>query len=209
MFLVIRFVKNDKIQRIKHRNENKQKGTYKGKKMKNRTQNMALISLFAVVMAICSWISIPTTVPFTLQTFAVFLTVGVLGGKRGTIAICVYLLLGIIGIPVYAGGTAGIGIILGNTGGYMIGWIFSGLVMWAMEILLGRKTWTLALSMLLGLIVCYIMGTIWFMVVYAKEMGQIGLWTAILWCVVPFIIPDLIKIGMALAIQKRLANIAK
>lgn len=177
--------------------------------MKNRTQDMVLISLFAVVMAICSWISIPTAVPFTLQTFAVFLTVGVLGGKRGIIAICVYLLLGIIGIPVYAGGTAGIGIILGNTGGYMIGWIFSGLVMWAMEILFGRKNWVLALSMLLGLIVCYIMGTVWFMVVYAKEMGQIGLWTAILWCVVPFIIPDLIKIGLALAIQKRLANIVK
>lgn len=174
-----------------------------------RTQDMALISLFAVVMAICSWISIPTAIPFTLQTFAVFLAVGVLGGKRGTIAICVYLLLGIIGIPVYAGGTSGIGIILGNTGGYMIGWIFSGLLMWGMEILIGRKTWALALSMLLGLIVCYIMGTVWFMFVYAKEMGQIGLWTAIVWCVVPFIIPDLIKIAAALAVQKRLVNIVK
>lgn len=174
-----------------------------------RTQDMALISLFAVVMAICSWISIPTAIPFTLQTFAVFLAVGVLGGKRGTIAICVYLLLGIIGIPVYAGGTSGIGIILGNTGGYMIGWIFSGLLMWGMEILIGRKTWALALSMLLGLIVCYIMGTVWFMFVYAKEMGQIGLWTAIVWCVIPFIIPDLIKIAAALAVQKRLVNIVK
>lgn len=175
----------------------------------NRTQDMVLISLFVVVMAICSWISIPTAVPFTLQTFAVFLAVGVLGGKRGTIAICVYLLLGIIGIPVYAGGTAGIGMILGNTGGYMIGWIFSGLVMWGMEILIGRKTWALALSMLLGLIVCYIMGTAWFMVVYAKEMGQIGLWTAVVWCVVPFVIPDLLKIAIALVVQKRLANVVK
>ena len=175
----------------------------------NRTQDLVLISLFAVVMAICSWISIPTAVPFTLQTFAVFLAVGVLGGKRGTIAICVYLLLGIIGIPVYAGGTAGIGMILGNTGGYMIGWIFSGLVMWGMEILIGRKTWVLAISMLAGLIVCYIMGTVWFMVVYAREMGQVGLWTAIVWCVVPFVIPDLIKIAAALAIQKRLARVVK
>lgn len=179
------------------------------KSTSERTQDMALISLFAVVMAICSWISIPTAIPFTLQTFAVFLAVGVLGGKRGTIAICVYLLLGIIGIPVYAGGTSGIGIILGNTGGYMIGWIFSGLLMWGMEILIGRKTWALALSMLLGLIICYIMGTVWFMFVYAKEMEQIGLWTAIVWCVVPFIIPDLIKIAAALAVQKRLVNIVK
>lgn len=179
------------------------------KSTRGRTQDTVLISLFAVVMAICSWISIPTAVPFTLQTLAVFLAVGVLGGKRGTIAICVYLLLGIIGIPVYAGGTSGIGMILGNTGGYMIGWIFSGLVMWGMEILIGRKTWALALSMLLGLIVCYIMGTVWFMVVYAREVGPIGLCTAVVWCVVPFIIPDLIKIAAALAVQKRLAKVVK
>lgn len=179
------------------------------KSITNRTQDMVVISLFAVVMAICSWISIPTAVPFTLQTFAVFLAVGVLGGKRGTIAICVYLLLGIIGIPVYAGGTAGIGIILGSTGGYMIGWIFSGLVMWGMEALIGRKTWALAFSMLIGLIVCYIMGTAWFMAVYAREIGQIGLWTAIVWCVVPFVIPDLLKIAVALMVQKRLAKVVK
>ena len=98
----------------------------------NRTKNMVQISLFAVIMAICAWISIPTVIPFTLQTFAVFLAVGVLGGKRGTAAICVYLLLGIIGIPVFSGGRAGIGVILGTAGGYMIGWIFSGLVMWGM-----------------------------------------------------------------------------
>lgn len=177
------------------------------KSTNNRTKDMVLISLFAVLMAICSWISIPTIVPFTLQTFAVFLAVSVLGGKRGTIVICVYLLLGIIGIPVFAGGTSGIGIILGNTGGYLIGWIFSGLVMWGMEKIWRRKTWALALSMLLGLIVCYVLGTIWFMVVYAKETGQIGIWTAIVWCVVPFVIPDLLKIGLVLAVNKRLANV--
>lgn len=172
----------------------------------NRTKNMVQISLFAVIMAICAWISIPTVIPFTLQTFAVFLAVGVLGGKKGTAAICVYLLLGIIGIPVFSGGRAGIGVILGTSGGYMIGWIFSGLVMWVMEIFIGRKTWAMALSMLLGLIVCYIMGTLWFMVVYAKEMGQIGFWTAIGWCVIPFVIPDLIKIAAALVVSKRLVN---
>ena len=172
----------------------------------NRTQDMVQIALFAVVIAICAWISIPTAVPFTMQTFAVFLTVGVLGGKRGTIAICVYLFLGIIGIPVFAGGRAGIGVILGNTGGYLVGWIFSGLVMWGMEGMLGRKTWVLAVSMLFGLLICYVIGTVWFMVVYAKEMGQIGFWTAIAWCVLPFVIPDLIKIGAALAVQKRLSK---
>ena len=178
-----------------------------GKLKKNKTKDMVLISLFAVLMAICSWISIPTVVPFTLQTFAVFLSVSVLGGKRGTLVICIYLLLGIIGIPVYAGGTAGIGIILGKTGGYMIGWIFSGLIMWALEKLLGRKTWALALAMLIGIIICYIFGTIWFMFVYAREVGQIGLWTALGWCVIPFIIPDLLKIALALFVTKRLSGV--
>ena len=84
--------------------------------------------------------SIPTTVPFTLQTCAVFLAVGVLGGKRGTLSILIYLLLGAIGVPVFAGFTGGIGIVLGTTGGYIIGFLFSGLIMWAMEQLLGKKT---------------------------------------------------------------------
>lgn len=102
-------------------------------------------------------------VPFTLQTFGIFLAVGVLGGKRGSLAVLVYLLLGAIGIPVFAGFTGGIGIILGNTGGYMVGFLFSALAMWAMESLLGKKRWVLAFSMLLGLLVCYVCGTTWFM----------------------------------------------
>ncbi|MEI3229118.1 MAG: biotin transporter BioY [Lachnospiraceae bacterium] len=93
---------------------------------RNKTRDMVYIAIFAVLIAICSWISIPTTVPFTLQTFAVFLAVGVLGGKRGTLSILIYLLLGAIGVPVFAGFTGGIGIVLGTTGGYIIGFLFSG-----------------------------------------------------------------------------------
>ena len=176
---------------------------------RNKTRDMVYIAIFAVLIAICSWISIPTTVPFTLQTFAVFLAVGVLGGKRGTLSILIYLLLGAIGVPVFAGFTGGIGIVLGTTGGYIIGFLFSGLIMWAMEQLLGKKTWVLALSMVLGLVVCYAFGTAWFMVVYAKQAGAVGLLTALGWCVFPFIIPDIIKIVLALVICKRLAGIIK
>ncbi|MDD6189903.1 MAG: biotin transporter BioY [Clostridiales bacterium] len=177
--------------------------------VKIKTRDMVYISLFAVLIAICSWISVPATVPFTLQTFAVFLTVSVLGGKRGTIAICVYLLLGIVGIPVFAGGRAGIGVILGNTGGYLIGWIFAGPVMWAMEKLLGRKTWVLALGMVIGLIICYALGTAWFIVVYTRNVREIGIAGALGMCVIPFIIPDLIKIALALFVGKRLETIIK
>ena len=68
---------------------------------KMKTLDMAYIGLFAVIIAICSWISIPTVVPFTLQTFAVFLAVAVLGGKRGALSVIVYVLLGAVGLPVF------------------------------------------------------------------------------------------------------------
>lgn len=100
---------------------------------KTKTYDLAYIAIFAVLIAICSWISIPMTVPFTLQTFGVFMAVGVLGGKRGSLAVLVYILLGAIGVPVFAGFSGGLGILLNNTGGYIIGFLFSALVMWAME----------------------------------------------------------------------------
>ena len=70
--------------------------------MENKTtlsvRDMAYIAMFAVIMAVCSWISVPYVVPFTLQTFGVFLAVGVLGGKRGTLAVLIYILLGCVGL---------------------------------------------------------------------------------------------------------------
>lgn len=171
-----------------------------------KTKDMVCIAVFAVIIAICSWISIPATVPFTLQTFGVFLTVGVLGGRRGSLSVLIYLLLGAIGVPVFSGFSGGVGSILGSTGGYIIGFLFSALVMWLMEHFLGKKTWVLSLSMLLGLLVCYLFGTAWFMIVYANQSGAVGLWTALGWCVFPFIIPDLLKIAVALVVCKRLAK---
>lgn len=174
---------------------------------RSKTYDIVYIGIFAVLIAICSWISIPTMVPFTLQTFGVFLAVGVLGGKRGSLAVLVFVLLGVIGIPVFSGFTGGIGILLNNTGGYIIGFIFSALLMWGMEKILGRKTWALALSMVLGLVVCYAFGTVWFMAVYARNAGAVGVATVLSWCVLPFVIPDLIKIIFALGLSKRLARI--
>ena len=175
----------------------------------SKTLDLVYIALFAAIIAVCSWISIPATVPFTLQTFGIFVAVGALGGKRGSLSVLIYLLLGAVGVPVFSGFSGGIGIILGSTGGYIIGFLFSALVMWGMEKLLGNKTWVLALSMVLGLLVCYAFGTIWFMVVYAKNSGSIGLMTALGWCVFPFIIPDLVKIAAALGISKVLRKAIK
>lgn len=173
----------------------------------SKTLDMVYIAVFAVLIAICSWISIPTVVPFTLQTFAIFLSIGILGGKRGTLAVLVYILLGLMGIPVFAGFSGGIGVLAGNTGGYIMGFLLSALVMWGMEKILGRKLWVLALSMIIGLFVCYAFGTAWFMIVYTRNTGAVGLASVLGWCVVPFLIPDFIKIALAFILSKRLEKL--
>ncbi|MDE6387541.1 MAG: biotin transporter BioY [Lachnospiraceae bacterium] len=171
---------------------------------KGKTYDMAYIGIFTVLIAICSWISIPMEVPFTLQTFAVFLAVAVLGGRRGTLSVVVYVLLGAIGVPVFAGFTGGLGIIMNNTGGYIIGFIFSALAMWLIESLFGKKIWVQGISMVVGLLICYAFGTVWFMLVYMRNTGAVGLMTVLGWCVIPFIIPDVVKIVLALALSKTL-----
>ncbi len=178
-------------------------------KPRMKTIDMVYVAMFAVLMAICSWISIPMTIPFTLQTFGVFLAVGVLGGKRGSLSILIFILLGAIGLPVFAGFSGGVGVLLGSTGGYIIGFIFSALLMWLIEFLFGRKLLVLGISMVLGLIVCYAFGTAWFMVVYSRASGAIGLVTALGWCVFPYIIPDIVKIALALVLTKRLRAVLK
>ena len=125
------------------------------------------------------------------------MAVGVLGGKRGTLAVLVYVLLGAVGVPVFAGFSGGIGALLGNAGGYIIGFIFSALVMWAIEHVFGRKPVVQIISMIVGLIVCYAFGTAWFMFAYTRSTGPVGLMAVLGWCVFPFIIPDLIKIALA------------
>ena len=171
------------------------------------TRDVTMIAVCTAMMVTCSWISIPATVPFTMQTFGVFLCVGLLGGRRGTLAVSVYLLLGAIGLPVFSGFTGGIGHLFGATGGYIIGFLFSALVMWLIEHLLGRNLKTLVLSMIAGLITCYAFGTAWFMVVYAKDSGSVGLMTALGWCVFPYVIPDAVKIGLATVITRRVRQI--
>ena len=171
---------------------------------KRKTYDMAYIAVFTVLIAICSWISIPMTVPFTLQTFAVFLSVSILGGRRGTMAVLVYVLLGAVGIPVFAGFTGGPGIILNTTGGYIVGFILSALIMWLTESLFGKKLPVQILSMVLGLLACYAVGTVWFMFVYMRQTGAVGLGTVLGWCVIPFIIPDAVKIALALMLGNTL-----
>lgn len=172
--------------------------------MKNNTLDLVYCGMFAVLLAICSWISIPSVVPFTLQTFAVFFTLLLLGGRRGTITIIVYLLLGAVGVPVFANFGAGIGYLLGSTGGYIIGFLFTALIMWAFEDFSGKKPLLQILSMILGLFICYAFGTLWYMQFYTRSGDAVTLATVLGWCVFPFIIPDLCKMAFAWFLAKRL-----
>ena len=169
-----------------------------------RVVDLAYMAMCAALTAICSWITIPAAVPFTMQTFAVFCVLGLLGGKRGTVSFLVYLLLGAAGMPVFSGFNGGIGVLLGTTGGYLIGYLLACLLYWAAERLFGRKLVMRVSVMILGMVICYAFGTLWFIYVYARRAGEIALATALAWCVIPFVIPDLIKIGLAVLFSDRL-----
>ena len=171
-----------------------------------KTKDIARVGILAALIALCAWISIPTAVPFTLQTFAIFLALAVLGGKLGTLAVGVYLLLGAVGLPVFAGFKGGLGALLGNTGGYLLGFLLTALVMWGAERLFGQKTGPYLLSAVVGLLLCYLFGTAWFYVLYTSTSGPVGIATVLGWCVIPFVIPDLVKLVLALLLGRRIAG---
>ena len=175
------------------------------------TADMAYIAMMAVIITLCAWISVPITpqVSFTMQTFAVFCALGLLGGRRGSTAVLLYILMGAVGLPVFSGMAGGIGKLLGPTGGYILGFLFSALLYWLLERRAGRSALSLGLVLLLGNLVCYAFGTAWFMVVYARDNGAVGLMTALGWCVIPFIIPDLVKMALAMGISARLRRYVK
>lgn len=179
-------------------------------KQKLRVIDIAYIALLAALLAICAWITIPLPmVSFTLQTMGVFLALALLGGKRGTIAVLVYVLLGAVGVPVFSGFKGGLGALFGTTGGYIFGFVFSALLYWLITHFLGEKLPVQIAAMVLGLLVCYIIGTAWFMFIYARNVGAVTLSQALGWCIIPFIIPDLCKLALALLLGRRLRPFVK
>ena len=176
--------------------------------MKFHTKDLCYMALMAVLIAVCSWISIQTVVPFTLQTFAVFCALELLGGARGTVAVAVYLLLGAVGVPVFAGFTGGLGILFGTTGGYLLGFLLTGLVYWLFE-RLGRSLWLRSAALLIGLALCYAFGTLWFVELYSRANGPLSVMTALGWCVLPFLLPDGVKLVLAMLLSARLKPLLK
>lgn len=164
--------------------------------MKPSVRNMVLCAQFAALTAVCAWISIPVfDIAFTLQTFAIFLSLGLLGGKRGCAVIGIYLLLGAVGLPVFSAFQGGFGILAGATGGYLWGFLVAGLVYRLLEGC-GKLP-----AMIAGQLVCYLCGSLWF---YLYAGG--GLWLILLRCVIPYLLPDAAKILLAYSLSRRLGR---
>ena len=162
---------------------------------KNRltARDMAFIAAMSAMIAVCAWITLPLAVPFTLQIFGVFLALRLLGGKKGTLSIVVYILLGAVGLPVFSGFQGGPGALTSPTGGYIAGFVLIGALYWAFEKHLHSTVLSEA-ALLAGLIVCYAFGTVWFCLVMNGRGRDISFVSGLSTCVVPFILPDLAKL---------------
>lgn len=162
-------------------------------------KNMTRCALFSALMCVCAWLSLPLGgVVVSLQSFALFLTLLVLGGKRGSLCVGVYLALGAVGLPVFTGFQGGVGALVGPTGGYLWGFLAAALLYWCLE---NRLPHWICLS--LGMAVCYACGTIWYLLAFGGEFFPV-----LALCVLPYLLPDGIKLALALLIGKRLKKFA-
>lgn len=166
-----------------------------------KLRDMTRCGVLAAVLAVCAWLSVPLgDQAVSLQSFGVFLALGVLGGRGGTATVLVYLLMGAAGLPVFSGFRGGVAVLLGPTGGYLWGFLAAGVVYWLLE--KRMKPW---LNAALGMVLVYIYGTAWYYYMYAPG----ALWPVVLTCVVPYLIPDGLKIILALTLSEKLSRLVR
>lgn len=159
--------------------------------MKLTTRDLILCGIFASITAILSQISIPlpfTTVPLTMQTFAVGLTGVILGARKGFTSQLIYVLVGAVGLPVFAQMTGGMGIVLGPTGGYILGFPVMAFVIGYFKDKFDSQI-AIIFGMILGLLIDYSLGTTMFILITKMTLMQ-----ALAYCVIPFIPLDLVKV---------------
>ena len=164
------------------------------------TRQLVLAALFAALTAVCSQIQIPLPmIPINLALFAVHLCGALLGAKWGALSMAVYALLGAVGVPVFAGFGSGPAVLFGKTGGYIIGYILCAAIVGLLSRRLGFTFPKLCLSMLVGVAVCYLFGTAWFMAISGLNLA-----TSLSYCVLPFLPGDAVKILLAALLALRL-----
>lgn len=169
--------------------------------------DLAYIGLSVAILAVCAWVSIPIgAIPITLQTMGVCVVAGLFGAKRGGVAVLGYLVLGAIGVPVFASFQGGIGYLLGATGGFAVGFLISAIIIGIVCEKWQNKPVFIAISMVAGLALCYCFGCVWFAFVHSDK-SSIGAVFAT--CVAPFIVPDIIKIAISVLLVGKLKKFIK
>ena len=154
-----------------------------------KTYNIILCGLMAAIMCILAPLSIPMTVPVTLGTFVIFLMTYIMNYKYCLVSCVIYILLGMVGLPVFSGFSGGLGKIIGPTGGYILGYLFIALICGYVNERFYNKRGIQILGMLISLIVCYAFGTLWFSYQQNMSVGE-----SLIVCVYPFVIGDICKI---------------
>lgn len=169
----------------------------------SRTHVVAYVGIAVALIAVCSWVIVPIgPIPLTLQMFAIPLIICVLPLRWSIVAVCSFILLGLLGVPVFSGFRGGIGVLLGPTGGYLLGYI-PGVVIGACIVMVGKHRWA---DRKAPLFACEVFGGIAFTLIayvtgwiqYAAVAG-VSLEASFLVSVAPFIVPDLIKVIAAVA----------
>lgn len=161
-----------------------------------KIKDITAIALMSAIICILSPFSLPIgPIPLSISTIAVYLSAGLLGKNKGTMAVLIYILLGAVGLPVFSGFTGGIQKLFGVTGGYIIGYIPCAFISGYFITRVDEKKWLYPIGMILGTLACYALGTLWFMV-----QANVNLLPALSTCVIPFIPGDIIKIIAATAI---------
>lgn len=166
---------------------------------------MVYTSLFVALITVGAFITIPIgPVPIVLQNMFVLLAGLILGPARGTACVAVYLLVGLAGLPVFAGGTSGIGKLLGPTGGYLLGYLPAVLVTGVLSKTLGKKPAGDILAMAAGSVVVYAAGVPWLKIAFSMSWGK-----AVSAGMLPFLLGDAVKIAAAAVIAKKIRPLVK
>lgn len=168
--------------------------------MNKHTKQLVTSALLAGCIAICSQIQLPLPyIPINLALLAVHLTGVFLKPKYACLTILVYITLGLIGLPVFANFSGGAQILFGPTGGYIVGYLFDSLIISYGIELFKASSKSIIILVCLGTFACYIFGTAWFIFVTHMSLSS-----SLMYCVIPFIPGDLIKIIIVSFLNKRL-----